>query len=301
MNKKVPLSVVITAYNEEKKIKDCLDSVKWADEIIVIDNSSIDKTKSIVEQFTSKIFTKPNNPMLNVNKNYGFTKAKHKWILSLDPDERVSEELAEEIKNVVAGENNNGYYIPRKNIIFGKWIEHTGWYPDHQLRLFKKDCGKFEEIQVHEMLKVDGNVGYLNNPLIHYTFDNISQFLQKHIIVYAPNEAAVLIEKGYEFNYMDAIRFPLNEFLSRYFAREGYKDGFYGLILSLLMSFYHIVIFTLIWEKNKYLDKEENVFDKFKSEVNKSDRQINFWFYSVMRNETKSMSRKIYYRLRLKF
>ena len=143
------LSVVISAYNEERMIEDCLKSARFADEIILVDNQSTDKTTEIAKRYTNKIFFRTNNPlMLNLNKNFGFTKATGDWILSLDADERVSKELKEEINNIIhqssaISHQQSGYLIPRKNIIFGKWIQHGLWYPDDQLRLLRKGKGKF--------------------------------------------------------------------------------------------------------------------------------------------------------------
>jgi len=198
------LSVVISAFNEEKKIEDCLKSVSFADEIIFVDNSSTDQTLKIAKKYTPKIFVRENNPMLNINKNFGFSKAKNDWILSLDADERISPELAKEIQSSIINHKSSvaGYWIPRKNIIFGKWIEHTGWYPDYQLRLFKKGKGRFEEKHVHEMIKLEGEAGKLESPIIHYNYENISHFLKKTLL-YAENEADQLIEKGYNFSWQD--------------------------------------------------------------------------------------------------
>src|SRR3989338_10346373 len=275
------LSVVISAYNEEKKIEDCLKSVSFANEIVFIDNSSTDQTLKIARKYNSKIFTRENNPMLNVNKNFGFSKAKNEWILSLDGDERVSEELREEIKLTLrlhSGQAINGYWIPRKNKIFGKWIEHTGWYPDYQLRLFKKDKGRFEEKHVHEMIKLEGESEKLNNPITHYNYENISQFLRKTLL-YAENEANQLIEKGYNFSWQDSIRFPIKEFISRFIARDGYKDGLHGLVLSLLMAFYHLLVFVNIWEKLKFKQIEEKEFlPNVRQEFRKGHKEVFFWF-----------------------
>src|SRR3989344_5797566 len=134
------LSVAISAFNEERKIEDCLKSVSFADEIIFVDNSSTDQTLKIAKKYTLKVFTRENNLMLNVNKNFGFSKASEEWILSLDADERITDELKKEIKSIIKNNKKdvNGFWIPRKNKIFGKWMEHTGWYPDYQLRLLKK-------------------------------------------------------------------------------------------------------------------------------------------------------------------
>lgn len=273
------LSVVISSYNEEKKIEECLDSVKWADEIIVIENSSTDNTAKIARKYTKKVFERSNDPMLNVNKNFGFSKANNEWILSLDADERVAPELKKEIESVLNKKSIfNGYWIPRKNIIFGKWIQYTGWYPDHQLRLFKKGKGKFPEVHVHEMIELEGEKGYLKENIIHYNYDTIAQFLQKLFVIYAPNEAHVLLKNGYDFAFRDIIRFPLKEFLSRFFAREGYKDGFHGLVLSLLMAFYHLVVFLTIWEKKGFLEyKEGNMLSFIIEEQKKSREEISYW------------------------
>ncbi len=243
MSKCNSVSVVISTFNSEEKIEDCLKSASWVSEIIVVDGTSSDKTLDIVRKYTSKIFVRPNHKMLNINKNFGFSKTSGEWILCLDSDERITTELQQEIREII-GNSVDGYWIPRKNIIFGKWMQHTGWYPDAQLRLFRRGKGKFLEEHVHEMIKVQGEVGQLREHILHYNYDSISQFIQKLGTIYGPNEAEQLIKKGYAFDWKDAIRFPVKEFLSRFFAREGYKDGFHGLMLSLLMAFYHFLIFA---------------------------------------------------------
>lgn len=293
---KQTISVVISAYNEEKKIKDCLESVKWADEIIFIDNESQDKTAEIAKKYTTKVFTRENNLMLNVNKNFGFTKATSEWVLSLDADERVTVELREEIEQMLSkGSQKDGYFIPRKNIIFGKWIEHTGWYPDHQLRLFRRRKGKFQEEHVHEMITVEGETGNLNEHLMHYNYDSISQFVTKTNLIYAPNEAKDLIKKGYSYNSFDAIRFPLAEFTSRFFAREGYKDGMHGLMLSLLMAFYHLIVFANLWEQNKFKEEDKDVIGVLSQEMRKGGKDLKHWFVSEKIKNTQNPFKKIYY------
>ena len=297
MNK---LSVVISAFNEERKIADCLSSVKIADEIILIDNTSTDKTQEISRKFTNKIFTRSNNPMLNVNKNFGFTKAKNEWILSLDADEQIPHDLAEEIRSILKIKNNkiNGYWIPRKNIIFGKWIEHTGWYPDYQLRLFKRGKGKFEEKHVHEMIKLDGESDYLKSPMLHNNYENINQFLQKTFFIYAPNEADNLIKNSYKFDWKDSIRFPVKEFLSRFFAREGYKDGLHGLVLSLLMAFYHLVIFVNIWQMERFKEIEgRDLLQETKNEFQKTNKELLFWFSKEQIGKIKNPIKRSIFRI----
>lgn len=288
------LSVCISAYNEEQKIKDCLESIKWADEIIFVDNSSSDKTIEIAKKYTAKIFIRKNNLTLNINKNFGFTKAANDWILCLDADERVSPELAREIQFIINQVNpKEGYWMRRKNIIFGKWIRHTGWYPDYQLRLFKRDKGRFAGKHVHEMIKIDGETDYLQEHLIHYNYEGINQFLYKHFAIYAPNEIENLLKEGYRFNYLDAIRFPSQEFLSRFFAREGYRDGFHGLMLSIFMAFYYFVIFARIWESQNFKEIEDrDLINNVNKEFKKTNRELTFWFVNEKIKNTNNFFQK---------
>jgi glycosyltransferase involved in cell wall biosynthesis len=300
MNKKSEISVVVSVFNGEKVLDECLKSASFASEIVVVDNSSTDKTSEIAKKYTDKIFTRPNNLMLNINKNFGFSKAIGKWIFCLDADERITPELQEEILRLKLEDEDSarGYWIPRKNIIFGKWIEHTGWYPDHQLRLFRKERGNFEEKHVHEMIKVEGETKYLKNNMIHYNYESVPQFLNKLGTIYAPNEAEQLIKKGYVFDWKDSIGFPVKEFLSRFFAREGYKDGFHGLMLSLFMAFYHFIVFSYVWEKHKFkqIDNEEILLETEK-ELKKTSKDLSFWFLKektkLIKNPASKLFRKI--------
>lgn len=310
----IKLTIVISAFNEEKKIAGCLESVKdLADEIIFVDNSSTDKTVEIAKKYTSKIFTRPNNLMLNVNKNFGFSKASGEWILSLDADESVTPELQKEIKLAIeqpfdsaqGGLNNqtiNGHWIPRKNMIFGKWVKHTGWYPDVQMRLFRKGKGKFEERHVHEMIQIKGKTGYLKEHIIHYNFESIQQFLHKHLNIYAPNEAQELLRKGYVFRWQDVIAFPLKEFMNRFFAREGYKDGFYGLLLSVGMAFYHFIIFAYVWEKQGFPNIEDADFlRETEAEFAKKHKEMKAWFINEKVKAVKNIISKIKLKIAGKF
>lgn len=291
------LSVCISTYNSADKIENVLKSVKFADEIIIVNNSSTDNTEEIVKKYTSKVFLRPNNKMLNINKNFAFAQASGDWILCLDDDEVITDELCEEINGIINNENvvADGFFIPRKNIIFGKWIEHTGWYPDPQLRLFRNGKGKFEEKHVHEMVKIDGQVDYLKEPMIHQNYTSVMQFLHK-MDIYVPNEAEVLLAEGYKVNFSDAIRFPLNQFLTRFFAQEGYKDGFHGLMLSILMAFYHFYIFAYIWDKQGFEGTDENIFEKTSKEMQSAGNDLEFWIKNTKINSTKNPISKILYK-----
>lgn len=295
------LSVVISAYNEENKIEACLESIGFSDEIVFVDNSSTDKTEELAKKYTKNIYKQKNDPSaIDLQKNFGFLKATGDWILSLDADERVTEELAKEIKELISkkSEPRSGFYIPRKNFTFGKWIEHTGWYPDHQLRLFRKGKGKFFGKHVHEKIKIEGEVGYLKNHILHQNYETIPQFIHRAIDLYCPSEAEYLIKNGYIFSPLDAIRFPLDEFLSRFFTREGYKDGFHGLMLSLLMAFYRFIVFALIWEKQGFKEvKDENFLESTSKELKRANKQIIFWANEEKQKQIKNPIKKNLYRI----
>ena len=273
------VSAVISAYNEEKNIKDCLQSLSWADEIIVIDNSSTDKTALIAKKYTSKVYSQPNNKMLNVNKNYGFSKAKNSWILNLDADERVSPELKKEIEALFKKEIYfSGFEMPRKNIIFGKWIRHGIWWPDYQVRLFKKEKGKFDCRHVHEKLNLKGKLGKLKNPLIHYNYQTIDQYIYKFTHIYTDSEVENFLESGKKIYWWDAIRMPVDDFLANFLARSLYKEGLHGLVLSILQSFYTFVVFCKIWEKQKFWQYNDKNFAKLVNrQVRKSYKDYKFW------------------------
>ena len=164
------LSVVILVKNEEQRIARCLDSVKWADEIIVVDDESTDKTVEIARQYTSKVFTEKKKDIEGKHRNWSYSLAKNIWVLSLDADEVVTSELKEEIIQVINSNHvENGFTIPRKNYIGDYWVRYGGWYPSPQLKLFKKDKFKHEEVEIHGRAFMDGPCGNLKSDLIHYS------------------------------------------------------------------------------------------------------------------------------------
>lgn len=289
------LSVVVSVYNGEKYLDACLTSVKnIASEIIVVDHESTDTTVSIAKKFTKKIYHKKNDPNnIDLQKNFGFEKATNQWILALDADERITPELEEEIQKALATNTQiAGYTIPRKNIIFGRWIEHTGWYPDYQVRLFKKGKGKYPSQHVHEQVAIDGPIESLMHPFIHENYQSIYQFLHRDLTIYAPNEAEALRANGYVFSYKDALRFPFKEFLSRFFAREGYLDGFYGLMLSLLMACYHFAIFCYLWEMEKF-PTEANGRKLLSEELPEIIKDYHYWEKTVQIHNAKNPTKTL--------
>ena len=303
MNLNCKISVVISAYNEETQVEECLKSARFADEIIFIDNSSTDITYEIAKKYTSKIFIRPNNKMLNVNKNFGFSKAKNDWILSLDADERITKELSEEIKDVIAQpkENVNGYWIPRKNIIFGKWIQHSIWFPDYQLRLFKKGKGAFPQKHVHEYLEVEGKSQKLDNHLEHINYSTVSQYIKKMDQIYTESEVEHFLSSQKSIHWIDALRFPLEDFLKTFFAKKGYKDGLHGLVLSILQAFYAEIVFIKIWEKQGFKEyNSQNFLSEVEQEFEKTRKKFSYWFATATIDETKSPLGKLSHKIRRK-
>lgn len=294
------LTVVISAWNEEAKIKRCLTSASWADEIVFVDNSSIDNTLHIAKQFTPKVFNRPNNPMLNINKNFGFSKATGDWVLSLDADEEVTKELAHEIRSVINEKSETvGYWISRKNILFGKWIMHGLWWPDKQLRLFQRNKGKFSGIHVHEYLSVDGPTGELQEPYIHYNYETISQFLRKMDTIYTESEVQKHISANYQLSWYDAIRFPVSDFVKIFFAQEGYKDGLHGLVLSLLQAFYSFVVFAKLWEKNKF-NQIDIPITSITKEFHKAQEEVKYWNITAAMKESPNRIERLLLKMKRK-
>lgn len=295
------ISVVISAYNEEKKVSRLLKSVSWADEIIVIDNQSTDQTKRIAMESGATVFTVPNNPMLNSNKNFGFEKATKDWILNLDGDEEVTEHLKEEIQ-ILIHENNeiDGYWIPRKNIIFGKWIQHGLWWPDKQLRLFRKGKGSFPCKHVHEYLEVEGKTSEINEPFIHYNYQTVSQFIRKIDTIYTENEVLNLQKKNTNLLWFEALRMPVRDFIKVYFSQQGYKDGLHGLVLAMLQAFYSFIVFAKYWESKEFIQQEISLKDVQK-ELHMLHKEVSYWEKTEALKSERNPVNKLLIKLKRKY
>jgi glycosyltransferase involved in cell wall biosynthesis len=293
------ISVCLATFNEEKKIKDCLDSVKWADEIVIVDGTSTDKTVEIAKKYTAKIIIRENPLMFHLNKQKAFEAATGDWILYLDADERVDQKLKKEILSAIKKRGFNGFWIPRKNIIFGKWIKHSLWYPDYQLRLFKRGKAYLPCESVHEQPKLTGKAGYLKNPLIHHNYQTVSQYIKRLDSLYTENDKNVFLAKKKKIYWYDAIRFPVQDFLSTFFARKGYRDGLHGLVLSLLQAFSAFVTFAKVWEAQGFEEvKEEKFLEKTEKELIKAGKELHYWFFTSQIGEENNFVKRL--RLKIK-
>jgi glycosyltransferase involved in cell wall biosynthesis len=294
---KPKISVVISAFNEEKSIARCLSSVSFANECIVIDNQSSDKTASVAKSLGAKVYSKANLLMLNINKNYGFSKASGDWILNLDADEEIPVALAKEIIEIIRKNPKEvGFWIKRKNFSFGKWIRYGLWCPDRQIRLFRRNKGQFPCLHIHEYIKVDGEVGELREPYVHYNYETIHQYLMK-IDRASSSEAIFLKDTQYQLSWYDAIRFPVSDFLKIYFAQQGYKDGLHGLVLALFQAFYSFSVFAKLWEMEGFTDREIKPGYAVK-ELEKNGKEMKFWLLSTKISETKNVILKMYWTMK---
>ncbi|HRZ86773.1 MAG TPA: glycosyltransferase [bacterium] len=246
------LSVCVITCNEERNIGACLESVRWADEIIVLDSASTDNTVDIARRHTGKVFQSAWEGF-SANKNKCIDLAANPWILVIDADERVTPELKNEICSLPAGAD--GYYVARKNFFLGKWIRFCGWYPDYSVRLFRAGVGRFGERSVHEAVRVDGRVEKLAQPLLHYTYTSVPQFVAR-LNRYAALAAQELYKKrpagggpaALGVVVMNALTRPLFNFIKMYLLKLGACDGVYGFMISFFYSYYVFMKYALLWE-----------------------------------------------------
>jgi glycosyltransferase involved in cell wall biosynthesis len=231
------ITAVIITKNEENNIKRCLESLKWVDEIVLVDSMSGDMTISIAKNFKARIFLKRWQGYAS-QKNYAISRAKGEWILSIDADEEVTEGLRKEIlEKIRSGADKNGYMIPFKTVYYGKWLKYGGLYPDLHLRLFKKNMGSFEESEVHEALCVKGKIGIMDNGICHYTAKHIFEHIET-INKYTDLEAIRNINRGYVPTGYSVLIKPVFNFIKLYFLKFGFMDGIQGLVYQILSAFY---------------------------------------------------------------
>ncbi len=236
----IRLSVVLATYNEQANIKDCLESVRgWCDEIVIVDGGSVDKTVEIAKQYGAKVKITDNPQIFHINKQKAIDLAKGQWILQLDADERVTAELRREIDQVLPQKGINGYWIPRKNYFLGRFLTKGGQYPDYTLRLYRRGKGKLPQKDVHEQAIVEGRVGYLKNPLLHYSDISLQRYFLRQSR-YTDLLATQLLEKKTGFSIWDFVSYnflkPWSWFLLSYFRHKGFVDSWQGFLFSFLSS-----------------------------------------------------------------
>lgn len=247
---KLPLSVIVIAKNEEKNIEECLLSVYgWADEIILLDDESTDKTVEIAKKFAQRVL---HRKMENegVHRNWAYAQAKNEWVLNLDADEIVSDELKKEITEVLPNTKFHALDIPLRNFIGKYWVRYGGWYPANKLRLFMKSRFKYEEVEVHPKVFLDGDTGHLTKDIIHKGYPDFEHFLAS-LNRQTTLEARKWIQTGRPMSLGRAMWRTIDRFPRRFIGRKGYKDGFIGFMIAFFDSLYQIMSYAKYWEMKR--------------------------------------------------
>jgi glycosyltransferase involved in cell wall biosynthesis len=274
------ISVVINTYNEELNIERAIKSVSWADEILVCDMHSDDSTALIARKLGAIVFFHKRTGFVEPARNFAISKAAHEWVLILDADEEIPDSLEGKLKEIIAHPGVTTYVeIPRKNIIFNKWMKASQWWPDYNIRFFKKDKVIWGN-KIHRPPKTEGQGIRLPEDerwaIVHHNYKTISQFIQR-MNRYTDVQARELKQNNNEFNWADLITKPLNEFLGRFFANQGYKDGLHGLSLSLLQAFSEVLVYLKLWEQKEF--KEEDIKLENLRQISKdAGKDIDYWF-----------------------
>ena len=245
------LSITIIGHNEIEHLRELLPQLKWADEIVYVDCESHDGSLEAMREAGCRVYSRPNNTNLNVNKSYAMEQANGDWVFYVDPDERIPEILVSEIEKVIQDTTNSAFKLNRRNHYFGNWLRHGSQYPDTQLRLFRKDSAHFPNRHVHEKLVVEGSIGKLNNDMLHFPYLNISQFLSKFDF-YTRVEAGYLRDSGVRITAGNSLRFlvlkPFSRFFRRYFLKGGFRDGLPGLFCAIFDALNFVVRYFKLWE-----------------------------------------------------
>ena len=248
------VSITIIGHNEVDHLRELLPQLLWADEIVYVDCESQDGSLEFANNQGCLVFSRPNNTNLNINKSFAIEQVKNDWVFYMDPDERISESLANEISKLNKDSINSAFKLNRKNHCFGKWLKYGSQYPDEQIRLFRRESAKFPNKNVHEKLMVDGNIGILKNDLLHFPYHSISQFLRKFDF-YTGVEAGYLRDAGVSINFTNTLKFlvfkPFPRFFRRYFIKGGFLDGLPGFFFATFDALNFMVRYIKLWENSK--------------------------------------------------
>ncbi len=241
----VELATVVLTKNEERHVGDCLDSLAWADERVVFDDFSTDRTVEIAQARGARLLRHPLENFA-AQRNAALALVEARWIFFVDADERATPGLAEEVRQVIRQEGDRaraGWWVSRHNYMIGHRMRGGGWYPDYQLRLLCRGKARYDPAHpVHEIVILDGEAGYLENALVHYNYDTVAQFRHK-TRRYTAFEAEILHSQGVQVRPWTYLSMPVREFWRRFVLLQGYRDHVYGLLFSSLMSWYTFVTY----------------------------------------------------------
>lgn len=297
---KIKISAVVNTRNEEKNIDTCLKSLNFVDEIVVVDMESEDKTKQIAKKYTDKVFDYEKIDYVEPARNFAISKAKGEWILIVDADERIPRSLAVKLMEIAEDNQADFVRIPRQNIIFSQWIKHSRWWPDYIIRFFKK--GRVEWQDAIHSIPITSGKG-INLPeekefsFTHHHYTSIEQYLNRSLR-YSRQQAKELLESGYTLDARDMFFKPIGEFLGRFFAGEGYKDGLHGLVLSLLQAFSVFSVYLFVWEKQGFKVKRFPSFTRhWIFWFRQAGSDIRYWVYTVKIHTAKNKTHRFFLKI----
>lgn len=230
------ISVVVLAHNDELHIVDCLECLGFADELIVIDDNSNDRTVELAKQFTPHVISRSLNGNFSNQRNFALNIVHNSWVLFIDSDEYVNEKLKKEIIEVITNAEYSGYYLKRVDFMWGRKILHGEVGEVRLLRLARKEVGKWHG-KVHEMWRVRGKTRQLNNFLLHAPHPTVTEFVDE-INLYSSLRASELNDNGYSTSFIEIVLYPVAKFVKNYLLKKGYKDGMPGFLYAMMMSFH---------------------------------------------------------------
>lgn len=244
------IAAVVITKDEEHNIAACLESIRWVDELIVVDAESRDRTVELAKGYSPRVFVRP-WAGYGPQKNFGIDQAGAEWILVVDADERVTDDLRREIQALLAArpdEEIGGYEIPRRNFFYGKWIQGGGLFPDYQLRLFRKMSGRYDDVRLHENLRLSGRRERLRAPFDHYSMPTVNHHIRK-MMRYTTLGADEKLKRVTHINGWVIATHHLGTMLKTLFVRGGYRDGVHGLVVAMFAGLHTFVKYAKAWER----------------------------------------------------
>jgi len=245
------LSVAIVCQDEEDRIRACLESVRFADEIVVVDSGSSDQTVEVVREYTELVHHREWKGWRD-QKSWARDQCSSEWVLTLDADEVVTDDLRREIEEVLSREkiDCDGFTIPRLTSYQGRWIRRSGWYPDRKLRLYRKDAARFGGVDPHEVIEVDGKVGELVSDMHHYTYRDLHH-QARQLARYATVNAEAKHQAGKRFRLAGLLFAPPYAFIKSYFFQLGLLDGMPGFLIAVMNGYYTFLKYARLWELSR--------------------------------------------------
>jgi (heptosyl)LPS beta-1,4-glucosyltransferase len=312
------ISAVINVIEEEVRyLPRVLSSLEsFVDDIVIVDMTSGKEVSQIAKKVGARAIKHEFVNYVEPVRNFGISKASGEWILIIDPDEEIPENLAKKLREIANGDIHPSgkplaqhhptgereladyYRIPRKNIVFGKWLKHSRWWPDYNIRFFKKGFVSWNEV-IHGVPLTQGKGVDLEAKeelaITHYHYSSVEQFLER-MNRYTSVQARDILKTKYKFIWKDLVEKPFGEFLSRYFAGEGYKDGLHGLAMALLQAFSELILYIKVWQAEKFLEQGITV-NEIEMEMRGRGKEVNWWLTDMLiksKDELSAVPLKIY-------